>query len=389
MCGVIILEKIKILYVITALNIGGAEMMLYRMLRQVNQERFDVSVAALINKGPVGEMIEKDLKVSVISLGVSNFFNFFVGLFRLVRFIKANSVMIVHSHMVHANIMSRIARLFYYFPALISTIHNYEEKGRKKTARWRELAYRVTDPLCDLTTQVSQSGLTKYVALKAVPESKIAYMPNGIDISYYDVDRDRSNEVKKKLGLLDHHVFLAVGSLTLQKDYTNMLKAFSMVRAKVPNVALVIAGIGPLENELKELSRKLDLSGAIHFLGLRNDINILMNMADVFVMSSAWEGMPIVLLEAAASKLPIIATDVGGNRDLVLDGESGFIVPPGNPEALAKAMGAMHEMQREKRELMGSKGYDYVKVHYDLEMITKEWEEIYHNLLVRKGYDVQ
>jgi len=363
--------------------------MLYRMLRQVNEERFDISVVVLMNKGPVGEMIEKDLKLPVISLGVSNIFNAFIGLFRLICFIKANKVQVVHSHMVHANIVSRIARLFYYFPALISTIHNYEEKGRKKTARWRELAYRLTDPLCDLTTQVSRSGLAKYVALKAVPESKIAYMPNGIEVSYYDVDRDRSNQVKKELGLADHRVFLAAGSLTPQKDYSNMLKAFSMFRAKAPNVVLVIAGIGPLESELKELSRKLDLTDAIHFLGLRNDINILMNMADVFVMSSAWEGMPIVLLEAAASKLPIVATDVGGNRDLVLDGESGFIVPPENPKALAKGMIALNEMQREERELMGVKGYEYVKEHYDLERITKEWEEIYHNLLVRKGYYIE
>lgn len=383
------MEKIKILYVITALNIGGAEMMLYRMLRQVDQVRFDVSVAVLMNKGPVGEMIEKDLNLPVRCLGVSNIISAFLGVFRLIHFIKANSVQVVHSHMVHANIMCRIARLFCFFPVLISTIHNYEEKGRKKTARCRELAYRVTDPLCDLTTQVSRSGLAKYVAIKAVPESKIAYIPNGIDVSYYDVNEDRSREVKKELGLVDHLVFLAVGSLTLQKDYPNMLKAFSMIRAKVPNVVLVIAGIGLLESELKELSRKLDLSDAIHFLGLRNDINILMNMADFFVMSSAWEGMPIVLLEAAASGLPIVATDVGGNRDLVLDGESGFIVPPEDPGALAKAMGNMYEMQREERELMGFKGYEYVKEHYDLEKITKEWEEIYHNLLAKKSYDVE
>jgi len=363
--------------------------MLYRMLRKINQERFDVSVAVLMNKGPVGEMIEKDLDVTVLSLGVSNIFNAFLGVFRLTHFIKANSVRVVHSHMVHANIMSRIARLFCFFPVLISTIHNYEEKGRRKTARWRELAYRITDPLCDLTTQVSRIGLAKYVALKAVPKSKIAFMPNGIDVSNFNVDRDRSNEVKEELGLVGYHLFLAVGSLTPQKDYPNMFKAFSMIRAKDANVVLVIAGIGPLEGELKELSRKHNLSDAIHFLGLRNDIKVLMNMADFFVMSSAWEGMPIVLLEAAASRLPIIATDVGGIRDLVLDGESGFIVPLGNPEALARAMSTMHEMQREERELMGLKGYEYVKEHYNLERIIMEWEEIYNKLLVKRGYHIE
>jgi len=377
-------DKIKVLYVITALNVGGAEMMLYRMLSRLNRELFDVSVITLINKGPVGKMIEDDLRIPVQALNIKSSPGVLTGIIRLKNMIKGRAPRVVHTHMVHANLLTRIVRLFYRVPVLICTIHNIEEKGRRKSARWRILAYRLTDPLCDFTSQVSRAGMEKYIAIKAVPRRKIACIPNGIDLNLFAVEVDKVQQLRKELGLDNQFVYLAVGSLTRQKDYPNMLKAFAAVQNEAPNSVLLIVGTGPLENELRKAADDLHLKDSVLFLGLRSDIAVLMKAADAYVMSSAWEGLPVVLLEAAASKLPIIATDVGGNREIVLDKNNGFLVPPEDAQALARAMLEVLTVPEEKQIQMGINGYNHVKENYAVEKITGKWESIYLELLSKK-----
>lgn len=123
----------------------------------------------------------------------------------------------------------------------------------------------------------------------------------------------------------------------------------------------------------------------MRFLGLRKDVPELMNAADAYVMSSAWEGMPMVLLEAHASGLPIVATDVGANREVVREGVSGFLVWPRSPEALAGAMERMLALDQGDRVLMGLRGREWVEEHFSLDKIVERWEALYLSLLKRKG----
>ena len=318
------MDKIKILYVITALNIGGAEMMLYRMLGSMDRDRFELMVVSLMDKGKVGEVIESDLGVAVNQLDIKTFIEIFAGIRTLGNIIKIWAPQIVHSHMVHANLITRVTRVFYGFPRLVCTIHNIEEKGKWKSSKLRLLLYRLTDPLCDLSTHVSLSGYKKYIAIKAAPKEKIIHMPNGVDTTAFKANARKTAALRKELELGDCITVLAVGSLTKQKDYPTMLKSFSIVIETIPTAVLLIAGGGLLEKELHNLVIQYNLTDNVRFLGIRSDIPVIMSLADVFVMSSAWEGLPIVLLEAAASKLPIIATDVGGNCEVVINNESGF-----------------------------------------------------------------
>jgi glycosyltransferase involved in cell wall biosynthesis len=123
----------------------------------------------------------------------------------------------------------------------------------------------------------------------------------------------------------------------------------------------------------------------VELLGIRDDVPDLMRAADGYVMSSAWEGLPLVLLEAAATSLPIVATDVGGNATVVMDETSGFIVPPGSPEALAAAMQRLQDTPASQRQAMGQAGRAHVIATYDLEAVLDTWERLYRDALVRKG----
>lgn len=118
---------------------------------------------------------------------------------------------------------------------------------------------------------------------------------------------------------------------------------------------------------------------------MRKDIPALMNAADAYVMSSSWEGMPLVLLEASSVGLPIVTTDVGGNREVVIDGKSGFLVPPKNSEALAQAMLKMMDLPEKLRKSMGQAGRKYIKENYSLEHVVDMWEELYIEFTKNKG----
>jgi len=308
---------------------------------------------------------------------------------RLARLIRAWRPEIVHSHMVHANILARIVRPLVRVPVLVCTAHSIDERGRKGSGRLREFLYRLTDPFCDLTTQVSQAGLERYVRIGTVPRHKIRYIPNGVDTERFKSDLEARLRSRQELRLEEAFVWLAVGRFDVEKDYPNMLRAFAQVVKKQCETFLLIAGDGPLRPAVEELARDLGLKDHVQFLGIRRDIPDLMNAADAYIMSSIWEGMPMVLLEASATELPIVATNVGGNREVVLDGKTGFLVPPKDPEALAQAMLRLMSLSEEERWRMGKLARQHIEAHYSLDRVVNQWEALYRELLAKKGIWVE
>jgi glycosyltransferase involved in cell wall biosynthesis len=285
--------------------------------------------------------------------------------------------------MVHANLLARIVRFLAPIPVLICSARSIDEGGR-----FREVLYRLTDPLCDLTTQVSQAGLERYVRMGAVPRHKIRYIPNGVDTERFKPNLEDRLKFRKELGV-DGFVWLAVGRFDPPKDYPSMLQAFARVVHKHSNTILLIAGDGPLRKTMENLARELGIEKRTKFLGIRRDIPQLMNAADAYVMSSSREGMPNVLLEASATGLPIVATDVGGNREIVLDGVTGFLVPPRNPEALARAMLRIMDLSDEERKEMGERARKHIEVKFNLDRVVDLWEILYYELLEKKGIVAQ
>jgi glycosyltransferase involved in cell wall biosynthesis len=282
---------------------------------------------------------------------------------------------IVHSHTLPANFACRVARAVRPVPVLITSCHNLTEGGAARMA-----FYRVTDALADVTTNCSVSAVERYVRIGAVPPHRIRYVPNGIDTARFAPGGTVRGRVRAELRLdEDTFVWLAVGRMTEQKDWPNMLDAAA--RALRAGDRLLIAGTGELERTVRDGIAERGLGKRVAMLGVRTDVADLMRAADAFVLSSAWEGLPVVLLEASACALPIVATRVGGNEQVVRDGETGLLVPAGDPAGLAAAMDRMRERTVAERTAMGSAGRAHVETAYGLDAVMAQWEALYAEFL--------
>jgi len=369
----------QIVFLITGLAYGGAETQLVNLVTSLKKRGWEVRVVSMLSPQAFTEEL-KEAGIPILTLNMRRGVADPRAVFRLVKILREWKPDIVHSHMVHANLLARVVRIFCKIPVLISTAHSINEGGR-----WREVAYRLTDPLADLTTNVSRAAVERYIRVGAAPKNKIRFMPNGIDTTKFKPNKAAGQRLRNELGVVNYFVWLAVGRFEEAKDYPNMLRAFSMIVSKKTDVVLLLVGQGSLMEEVKKIASELNLEDKVQFLGVRRDVPDLMNAADAYVMSSAWEGMPMVLLEAGACGLPVVATDVGGNSEVVLNGKTGFIVPPRNPETLAQAMEKMMALPKEKRLEMGKAGRAYIEANYSLEHVVDQWEALYMELLQRKG----
>lgn len=370
----------RIAFLITDLAYGGAEMQVVQLASALKSRGWNVMVVSIMTpKAFVEELRKKDIIVR--TLNINNKLSALTAFYKLRVVLQSFKPDILHCHMVHANLLGRISRYFVKVPVLLSTIHTIYDGGPI-----RMQFYRLTDHLADLTTIISNIAAKRYLEEGIVSNKNIRVVPNGIDISKIINNPDIRKETRDKLGINDKFVWLAVGRLEKSKDYPNLLKSVSILVNEDQGFKLLIVGDGNLKAELMELAKQLQINDFIEFLGIRKDVYHLMVSADAFVMSSAWEGLPMVLLEASASSLPIVATDVGGNSEIVLDGKSGFLVPPKNSYALADAMRNIMQLSSKDLQKMGIAGCEHVEQNYAIGKIVTTWENIYHELLKQKHY---
>ncbi|MEN3010400.1 MAG: glycosyltransferase [Candidatus Bipolaricaulaceae bacterium] len=372
----------RLLLVVTGLDLGGAENQVVQLAKRLQKRGWNVHVLSLRTPGVLARELH-EAGIPVLSLGIRSLLSAPLGALRLARLIHRLKPHVVHAHMFHANLLCRLVRPLAPIPVLVCTAHSvYEAPSsatRLREVTWREWAYRLTDPLCDLTTQVSQAGLTRYLAVKAVNPHKALVVYNGIDTAFFKPDQALREKLRQELGVGKAFVWLAVGRLEPQKDYHTLLRAFAHLGER--GQVLLIVGEGRLRHELEELADALGLSDRVRFLGRRQDIPALMNAADAFVLSSAWEGFGLVIAEAMACGLPIVATDSGGPCEILDEGRLGYLVQPKNPAALAQAMRLVMELSPTERQRMGERGRRHILNRFDLESIVSEWDALYTHLL--------
>jgi glycosyltransferase involved in cell wall biosynthesis len=370
----------RILFLSTSMGMGGADSQLLTAAQELRNRGHDVLIVSLTAIGPMGQQA-LDLGIPTRSLKMPRGIPDPRGLLQLARLIRSWRPDVLHSHMVHANLMARAVRLIAPVPVLVSTIHNIYEGG------WLLMtAYRLTNGLVDHMTIISEAAAERFIRERIVPRELLRVVPNGVDPALYrPAPPGAREELRQALGLDQTFVWLAVGRFEIAKDYPNMLRAFAAVRASRSEAVLVLVGKGSLQEDTERLARELDLAAAVHFLGVRNDVPALLGAADGYVMSSAWEGLPMVLLEAAAGGLPIVTTNAGGNAEAVLDGETGFVVPPRDPHRLGEAMLRLMELPVAERHRMGARGREHIRTRYDLVRVVEQWEDVYLEASARRG----
>jgi len=370
----------RVLFLSTIMGMGGADQQLLTIVDGLRARGHDVMIVSLAALGPMG-LEARQLGIATESLEMRRGVADPRGLFRLARLVRAWRPDVLHSHMIHANLMARAVRLIAPVPALVSTIHNVYDGGRLRMA-----AYKLTNGLVDQMTIVSQAAADRFIAERIIPQELLRVFPNAVDTDRFrNVPPGTRESIRRSLGIEGQFAWLAVGRFEVAKDYPNMLQAFVRVHERHPEALLLIVGRGSLQPETEALTRTLGLAGSVRFVGVRRDIPEVLSAADGYVMSSAWEGMPIVLLEAAAAGLPIVATHVGGNPEVVRDEESGFLVPPRDSEALAEAMLRLMGLSDAARRAFGDRGAEHIRTHYGVSRALERWEELYREVLSRNG----
>ena len=364
----------RIVYVLTSLAMGGTERQVLGIAGRMAARGHAVALLVLKSREPDSCATELEVTYLEMDKTVGGLIG---GLRRGTAFLGTFQPDVIHSHNFHGNMLARLLRLMYARGTLISTIHNVYEGG------WpRMLAYRLTDRFARLTTAVSAAVAERYMRRKAVPGSKCVVVTNGIEIAEFVPDPERRNQMREQMGVVGEFVWLSVGRITPAKDFPNLLGAFGRVWRAFPESQLWIAGEAADDGSGK---RKAVLVGMphgamdrVHWLGLRRDIPALLDGADGFVLSSAWEGMPLALGEAMAMERPVVATDVGGVRELV--GDAGTIVAAKNSNALAEGMLAMMRLPAEGRAALGGHARERVCQSFTMDAKADEWERIYRSV---------
>jgi len=292
-----------------------------------------------------------------------------VSAWRLARIVKREAIDLIHAHSSHAHSIALLTRML---AGRGKVVVHRRVSNPPKGHLLNRLKYRMPDRFLCVSEAVA-GVLEAY----GVGHGHAVTVPSAVDLSRLDVaPADRNG-----LGLAeDSTVILSAGALVKVKDHETLIKAFAAIRPCFPRAVLVLAGGGPLESALREQIRALQLEDAVQMLGHREDVPALLGIADLYVSSSLLEGLGTSVLEALAARVPVVATKAGGIGEMVRTGETGILVPSGDPEALARAMDEALSHPKATEDWKAN-GRALVEQHYTAERMVAGTIAVYEELL--------
>ncbi len=323
-------EKMSVLYLSTSSGPGGAERVISNLASSLDPDRYR-AILCLFRPGWIQERSEgRGVRTYVIPTHGMTDWRWALQFKRLLR---QERVDLIHAHEFDANVQGAFVAALSGIP-LVATVHGknyFWEKLR------RRLAYRWVSRRATMVA-VSQNLKEFIIEKVGISPDRLRVVYNGVDALPYCEEAD-VNQFRRELGLPENDQIVGVvGNLYPVKGHQYLIEGIPAVLQKCPNTSFVFAGRGQLETELKEQVQRLGLDKRVHFLGLRQDIPRILALLDVFVLPSLSEGLSMAILEAMIAGKPVVATQVGGNPELVLDGETGFLVPPRDSQALASSL---------------------------------------------------
>jgi glycosyltransferase involved in cell wall biosynthesis len=365
---------------ITGLGKGGAENQLVALAKHLRSCGWDTEVISLL---PPTQFVDHlaDAGVQVWSAGLSKSLRDLPALLMLLRHLRHRRPQVLCTFMFHANVIGRILGRIAGVPVVISSIRN-ERFG----SAWREWLEAATRRLADAIVVNSANVLESLARRNIVRREECCVIPNAVNLDRFNV-ADTAVRAKKRreFGIDKEFLWLAVGRLEFQKDYASLLCALARLSEKYSTVRLMVAGDGPLREQLQTMAREWESHSIVTWLGLRDDVPDLMGAADGFVLASAWEGSPNAVLEALATETAVVATDVGGTRELVGEGQCGFLVPPGDADALAVAMEKLMTLSVDERRDMGRRGRERMRECHDAVSVLETWRRLFLDALTKKA----
>lgn len=372
---------IKVVHFITELDRGGAQMALYRLLRHADRQKFAPHVLCLYNGDKVVAQQIRQLGIPVTDLGMRGQWRL-DALWRLYRLLRRERPFLLHTWMFHANIPGRILGKLAGIPVIISSERTMGQEGRLRRALNR-LTGRLPDSIICVSRQVADFAAQEI----GLPPAKLSVIRNGIDLTQFDNLPDLQT-ARAEFGLpAQGKLIAAIGRPRPVKGFAFLLQAFAQIAPAYPDLYLIFVGDGPEKRPLQTAAAQLPGANRVLFLGDQPDIPRLLAGLDILVLPSLWEGLPNVVLEAMAAGLPVVATAVGGTPELVSHNQTGLLVPPQNPEALAQAISQLLN-HPELAAQMGQNGRQRAAAQFTIERMVAQTETLYERLLREKGLAV-
>jgi sugar transferase (PEP-CTERM/EpsH1 system associated) len=364
-------RKVRVLHIIPNFGPGGAERLVLDLMEATDKERFEVAAVSLYPES--GTILEREIKKKGLKV---YFLNKHRGLDlrmipQLYRVLRTFCPDVIHTHRYVLR-YTLLPTLLCRIPVRVHTVHNV---AQKETDQIGKLVHWISFRL----GKVVPVSISKEIAntVRAVYGQDI-YTPviyNGIPITRFvsSASQDFTKEEKDV-------VLLNVGRFAPQKNHLLLVEAFALAVKEYPAMKLWLVGDGPLKPAVEKIIVEMGLERKVLFLGVRDDVPRLLAATDLFVLSSDYEGVPLSVLEAMAAGKPVVATAVGGVPELVEDGVTGVLVPPRNPEALAKGILRLAK-DADLRQRMGKAARERALERFDISRTAREYEALYLKLL--------
>jgi len=372
-------RPVRVMQLIDSMAFGGAEVLLRDLTRGLLARGYQVSVR-YSTPGPLAEDIQA-MGVSTARFPRLGRIDPFL-LMQMWRHIRREKPDIVHTHLFKSDFHGRLAARLAKVPVVISTLHNCDRWAQNPLfSRIYGFTARFARKIIAVSEEVREYAIAQNLSS---PET-LKTIPNAIAIESFKRDDVLGAKIRSEFGISSTAPLLGiVARLSEQKDHANFLHAAAFISRAQPQARFLIVGDGVLRDSLHGLANSLGLRESVIFCGVRRDTPAIYSAMDVLVFSSRWEGLPVVLLEGMAAGLPVVATDVGGIGGVLKDGETGYLVPPGDPQALAagclKLIGDPVE-----RKKMGMAANCHIQAHYSMDAMVDSISELYQTLLKERS----
>ena len=374
-------DRVHVVFSIDTMSVGGTEMNAVRTAERLDRQRYRLSVVTLRGEGPLAERYER-MGVPVLRFPIRNLYGTETvrqGV-RLARFLRDEQASVVHCHDQYSNFFSAMAARWAGVPVVIAS------------KRWLHspLRYRLANGVgFRAATRVVANSDAVAASLQRddrLARDRVVVVPNFVDEAAFEPPSEHVRQSwVRELGLEPNTIVVGiVASLLPIKDHATLLRAVAALIPEWAALRLVIVGQGAELDRLRALTDELGITHAVRFAGLRPQVPSFHFLFDISVLSSVSEGFPNSLVEAMAAGRPIVATDVGGVRDAVRHGQTGFLVAPGDPPAFANALRLLLR-DADLRRTMGAAGAHRAREEFHAATVVGSLEQLYERLLAGAG----
>ena len=381
-------KSIKIIHIITRLDIGGSSDIVLRLSDEQKKRGYDVLLISGLTKDTAFdiERFNKRTGINIIFIQYLkrdiNLFNDLITLGFVMFLLLKEKPTIVHLHSSKAGFIGRIAAKLLGVKCIIYSTHGHIFYGyfhKVKTWFFIQLEHMAAY-FCDAITTLSKNEKMEFCRRKITKGEKIFIVPNGLDIKMYSHNHKR--KLRSELGIDESAIILGwIGRFEAVKGPDMFISVCRKLKAldPYPNTKAVMIGNGKLYQEIKRNCKTCGLADFMFFTGYRKEINILLNDIDILILTSRNEGFGMVILEAMANGKPTVAMDVGGVKEIIENGVTGYLVPYGDSDAMANCIFSLIQ-KKEDRILLGNNAYQ--KSHrYSFKEMSNKYEYIYNNIL--------